>query len=74
MADPAAAAAPAEAPARPPPDDEFMRSFAVGRLFQSPPDAIDLIREKEILDSLEKAIDACDDVCDLIRSVVVKHG
>ncbi len=47
---------------------------AVGRLFQSPPDAIDLIREKEILDSLEKAIDACDDVCDLIRSVVVKHG
>ena len=47
---------------------------AVGRLFQSPPDPIDLIREKEILDSLEKAVDACDDVCDLIRSVVVKHG
>lgn len=47
---------------------------AVGLLFQNPPDPIDLIREKEILDALEKTIDACDDVCDLIRSVVVKHG
>lgn len=47
---------------------------AVARLFHTPPDPIDLIREKEILDALEKTIDACDDVCDLIHSVVVKHG
>jgi hypothetical protein len=29
-----APAAATEAPARPPPNDEFMRSFGVGRLFQ----------------------------------------
>ncbi len=47
---------------------------AIGRLFSEQTDAIELIREKEVLDSIEHAIDACDDVCDLIRSVVVKNG
>jgi predicted phosphate transport protein (TIGR00153 family) len=47
---------------------------AIGRLFSEQVDAIELIREKEVLDALERSIDACDDVCDLIRSVVVKNG
>ena len=37
-------------------------------------DPIELIREKEVLDALEETIDACEDVMDLIRSVVVKNG
>ncbi len=44
------------------------------RLFSSVTDPIELIREKEILDVLEDAIDTTEDVIDLVRSVVVKNG
>jgi uncharacterized protein Yka (UPF0111/DUF47 family) len=44
------------------------------RIFASRPDPIELIREKEILDVLEEAIDECEDVIDLVRSVIVKNG
>ena len=47
----------------------------LARLFADPPkDVVDFIRQKEILDALERAIDACEDVMDLMRSVVVKNG
>ena len=47
----------------------------LARLFADPPkDPVDFIRQKEILDALERAIDACEDVMDLMRSVVVKNG
>jgi uncharacterized protein Yka (UPF0111/DUF47 family) len=47
---------------------------ALGQLFESKIDAIELFREKEILDAMEETIDACEDVMDLIRSVVAKNG
>lgn len=47
---------------------------AMASLFENETDPIELIREKEILDSLESCIDACEDVMDLVRSVVVKNG
>ncbi len=47
---------------------------ALSKLFEAPTDAVELVREKEILDQLEKAVDACEDVMDLIRSVVVKNA
>jgi len=47
---------------------------ALGGLFGQPQDPVELIRQKEILDALEHAMDACDDVCDLLRSVVMKNG
>lgn len=47
----------------------------LARLFADPPkDTVDFIRQKEILDGLERAVDACEDVMDLMRSVVVKNG
>lgn len=47
----------------------------LARLFADPPkDTVEFIRQKEILDSLERAIDATEDVMDLMRSVVVKNG
>ena len=46
----------------------------LGYLFAEVKDPIELIRQKEILDALERSIDACEDVVDLIRSVVVKNG
>lgn len=47
---------------------------AMAALFENETDPIELIREKEILDSLESCIDACEDVMDIVRSVVVKNG
>ncbi len=43
-------------------------------LFDNMIDPIELIRQKEILDALEEAIDSCERVVNLIRSVVVKNG
>jgi predicted phosphate transport protein (TIGR00153 family) len=47
---------------------------AVGKLFDEEPDAITVMKWKEILDLLEEATDACEDVANLLENVVVKHG
>jgi uncharacterized protein len=47
---------------------------ALEKLFDTMIDPIELFRQKEILDALEGAINSCEDVTDLIRSVVVKNG
>lgn len=46
----------------------------LSRVFRELTDPIELIREKEVLAQLERAIDNCEDVMDLIRSVIVKNG
>lgn len=46
----------------------------VEALFDTMVDPIELIRQKEVLNAMENAIDACEDVTDVIRSVVVKNG
>lgn len=43
-------------------------------LFETVIDPIELIRQKEILNAIEESIDACEDVMDLVRSIVVKQG
>jgi predicted phosphate transport protein (TIGR00153 family) len=47
---------------------------ALEALFDNMIDPIELIRQKEILDALEEAIDSCENVVNVIRSVVVKNG
>jgi uncharacterized protein len=47
---------------------------ALEKLFDTMVDPIELFRQKEILDATEEAINCCEDVTDLIRSVVVKNG
>jgi predicted phosphate transport protein (TIGR00153 family) len=47
---------------------------AVGQLFDEERDAISVMKWKEILDLLEDATDACEDVANLLENVVVKHG
>jgi uncharacterized protein len=45
------------------------------RIFSDPPkDPVELIKAKEILDALERAVDATKSVMDLLHSVVVKNG
>ena len=47
---------------------------AIGELFDEEPDAIAVMKWKEILDLLEDATDACEDVANLLENIVVKHG
>lgn len=44
----------------------------LAKLFLEERDAIELIKKKDILAALEKAVDRCDDVADIISSVIVK--
>lgn len=47
---------------------------AVGALFDEEKDPIEIMKWKEILDILEEATDACEDVANLLENIVVKHG
>lgn len=45
---------------------------AIAELFQTEKDAIELIKVKAMLSSLEKATDSAEDVSDVIKSIIVK--
>lgn len=53
-------------------DDIFDR--AVGQLFDYEKDAISLIKYKEVLSSLETATDRCEDVANVLESILVKNA
>jgi len=47
---------------------------AIGRLFDSCTDPIELIKTKEVLVSLETATDQCEDAANVIESIMVKNA
>lgn len=47
---------------------------AIGRLFDEEKNPIDLLKWKEIYETLEKATDKCEDVANILESVVVKNA
>jgi predicted phosphate transport protein (TIGR00153 family) len=51
-------------------DDIYQQYLAT--LFETENNAIDLIKKRDILASLEKAIDKCDDVANVFSSIMVK--
>jgi predicted phosphate transport protein (TIGR00153 family) len=53
-------------------DDLFER--AIANLFDTCKDPIQLIKEKELLVSLETATDQCEDAANVIESIIVKHA
>ncbi len=53
---------------------DVVHDEALRRLFETEKDAIELVKCKEMLDLLELATDACEDVANVLESVVVKHG
>jgi uncharacterized protein Yka (UPF0111/DUF47 family) len=53
--------------------DAVYRS-AIAALFDNGADVRDLVRQKDMLFTLEDGIDRCEDAMDVIRSVVVKNG
>ena len=51
-----------------------VHSVAIGTLFEQSTDPIDIIKWKEILNFLEEATDRCEDVANVLESVVVKYA
>jgi len=47
---------------------------ALGRLFETERDAIELIRWKEIYDNLERTLDEAEDVANGLESITIKHA
>ena len=56
-------------------EGDRLMQHALACLFDSPnPDAIEIIKWKDIFQILEKATDRCEDVADVLQTIVVKHG
>lgn len=53
--------------------DEFYH-LAISQLFEHEKDAIELIRQKEILQTIEKAQNKIEDVSDVIKTILVKYA
>jgi uncharacterized protein Yka (UPF0111/DUF47 family) len=47
---------------------------AISRLFDEEKDPIQLIKWKEIFETLERATDKCEDAANILESVVVKNA
>ncbi|HEX5438128.1 MAG TPA: DUF47 family protein [Gemmatimonadaceae bacterium] len=47
---------------------------AVGLLFKGTPDPLEVIKWKELYDTLERALDQCEDVANVVESISLKHA
>jgi uncharacterized protein len=47
---------------------------AVGELFRGKPDPLEVIKWKELYDTLERALDQCEDVSNVLESIALKHA
>ena len=47
---------------------------ALGRLFDTEKNALELIKWKEIYDNLERTLDQSEDVANVLESITIKHG
>ena len=47
---------------------------AIGNLFDTNKDPMEVLKWKEVYDQTEAAIDKCEDVANIIEGIVVKHG
>lgn len=55
-------------------EGDRIRRASIGDLFENEKDPIKLIKWKEIYEILERAIDECEDVVNILESLVLKHA
>ncbi|WP_367868329.1 DUF47 domain-containing protein [Pedobacter sp. WC2423] len=53
---------------------DLLCNTAIARLFISETDAIELIKQKEILQTLEMATDKCDDAANVLEAILIKNA
>lgn len=55
-------------------DGDALYSDAVAALFRGSPDALEVIKWKELYDNIEHALDECEDVLNVLESVSIKNS
>jgi len=55
-------------------EGDALYSSAVGALFDGSPNALEVIKWKELYDNIEHAIDECEDVLNVLESVSIKNS
>ncbi len=55
-------------------EGDMVYAEAIGALFQGTPDAIDVIKWKEVYDTLENALDRCQTASIVVESISLKHS
>ncbi|PWS27832.1 DUF47 domain-containing protein [Pedobacter yonginense] len=53
---------------------DYVFTLAVARLFEYETNAIELIKHKEVLQTIEKATDKCEDVANVLETILVKNA
>ncbi|MBY0244154.1 MAG: DUF47 family protein [Sphingobacteriaceae bacterium] len=53
---------------------DYVCNLAIARLFEFETNAIELIKQKEILQTLEMATDKCEDAANVLESILVKNA
>jgi predicted phosphate transport protein (TIGR00153 family) len=53
---------------------DTIHAAAMARLFSQERDSIVLIKWRDVYDSIENALDACEDVANIIEGIVLEHG
>lgn len=48
--------------------------LSIDRLFETEPDAKEVIKKREIYNAMETATDKCEDACNVIESIIVKYA
>ena len=46
--------------------------FSISNLFDDERDATELIKKKEILETLEKCMDKAEDISDIVKTILIK--
>ena len=55
-------------------DGDRVTREAIAELFRGTPDALRVIRWKDIYDKLEATVDRCEQAANIIESVIIKHA
>ena len=55
-------------------EGDYILRQAIARLFEHERDAIELIKQKEILERVEEGLDTCEDVSNIVEGIILKHG
>ena len=55
-------------------EGDAIYQHAVAGLFSGTPDALEVIKWKDVYDTLERAIDECEDVANVLETISLKHA
>jgi uncharacterized protein len=55
-------------------EGDYILRQAIARLFEREKDAIELLKQKEILERVEEGLDTCEDVSNIVEGIILKHG